>query len=88
MRKIEKQRINEKAFDDYRDILNQEFLSEKPFRRNRVTQGLFWTDLEKDLANQYVREEAWIFGWKYRDNLKLVDHCADNEDNKTSRIGF
>ncbi len=80
---------NLKSFDDYRNGINKEFLSKKPFRRNRITQGLCWTDLDKDLANQYIREEAWLFGWKFRDNLKLIDHIAEIEDiTKTRKIGF
>lgn len=89
--KIAEQRVNENAFDEYRNTINEEFLSKPTFRRNKITQGLYWTDLDKDLANQYVREEAWLFGWKYRDNLKLIDHCAkDTKDtNKPSgKIGF
>jgi len=80
-------KINEKEFDEYRENINSEFLSGTPMRRNKITQGLFWTDIDKDLANQYVREEAWFFGWKFRDNLKLIDHCA-KDTGRVSKMGF
>lgn len=87
--KIATQKINSKAFDDYRDFINQEFLTETVFKKKRLTQGLFWTDFDKDLANQYIREEVWIFGIKIADSIKLIDHCTENNDGKKNvKIGF
>lgn len=88
LKKIEKQRLGLKAFDDYRDAINNEFNSENIFKKVRVTQGLIWTNLDKDLANQYVREEYWIFGIKVRDNIKFIDHCSEEEIKRGGRVGF
>lgn len=84
---LERQRINEKAFDDARDKIHEEFNREKLWYKHKLTQGLFWTDLESNLANQYVREEAWLFGIKIKDNIKFIDHCIE-EDGRTPKIGF
>lgn len=87
MKKIEAQRISEKEFDSYRNIITSEFHSEKALRKKKLSQGLYWTSFDKDLANQYVREESWFLGIKIKDNIKLIDHGGDNNDKKKS-VGF
>lgn len=77
-----------KGFDDYRNNVITEFDSESIFFKSRMTQGLFWTSLDKDLANQMVREERWIFGMKYKDVLKLIDHGNEGEIFNTKGVGF
>jgi hypothetical protein len=88
-KKVEIQRINEKAFDDYRNLINMEFTRTKLFYKQRLTQGLCWVDIENNIANQYFREEAWLFGFKTRDNLKLIDHMIVDENSKRKgSVGF
>jgi len=81
------QRINEKAFDDQRNKIYEEFTAGCVFYKHKLTQGLFWTELENNLANQYVREEAWLFGLKIKDNVKFIDHCIE-EEGRVPKIGF
>ena len=42
--------------------------------KRKITQGLYWTDLDKDLANQFFRDERWFLGVKFWDGLKTIDH--------------
>jgi len=80
------QNQSNKAFDEYRTAIVEEFMSQKLFSQKKITQGAFWTALDKDLAQQYIRDERWIFGLKYHDDLKLIDHGL--EEVKPNGIGF
>jgi hypothetical protein len=81
------QTINSKAFDDYRNIILSDFDSRK-FRvfRRKFTQGAYWTSLDKDLANQYFRDEVWFLGIQIKDNLKFIDHGFETNDK--GGVGF
>lgn len=87
---LEVQMMNKKSFDDYRDAVQEEFFSIGAISKKRVTQGVYWISSEKDLANQYVREEKWFFGIKMKDDLRLVDHNIkeDLEIIKNAKVGF
>ena len=77
---------NSKAFDDYRNLVGDDFHIEKAVLKKKFTQGAYWTSLEKDLANQYFRDEVWIFGIKVKDALKFIDHGF--EPIEKSGLGF
>jgi hypothetical protein len=82
--------VSSKVFDDFRSAMIEEFDDEKflVFKR-KVSQGAFWTMLDKDLANQYFRTEVWLFGVKISDQMKLIDHALDdNGFGKNSGMGF
>lgn len=53
--------------------------------KRKITQGFYWTSIDKDLANQVLRDERWFCGIKFWDAIKLIDHGA--EGIKTG-IGF
>jgi hypothetical protein len=82
------QMMNKKAFDDYRDVIQEEFISKGAIHKKRLTQGVYWVSSEKDLANQYVREEKWFFGIKMKDDLKLVDHNIRDDLETVKKVGF
>ena len=74
-------------FDDYRNhILDEQDKDTNTLFRRKLSQGAFWTSLDKDLANQYFRDEKWFFGWKYKDEIKLIDHGTAVESK--NGIGF
>lgn len=75
-------------FDEYRNVMHTEFTKSSVFRKTKLTQGLYWTDFDKDIANQYIREESWFFGIKVSDNLKLIEHSSGVVNNKKDKIGF
>jgi hypothetical protein len=70
----------EKSFDDYRNFVIEEFLSESIFFKRKMTQGAFWVSMSNDLANQFFRDERWIFGCKFWDAFKLIDHGISKLD--------
>lgn len=76
------------SFDGYRRSILGEFESESIFFKKRLTQGLIWTSLDKDLANQYWREERWFYGVKYRDELRIVDHGVMEDILPGRNVGF
>ena len=75
-------------FDDYRNIISEEFTIGNVIFRKRFTQGAYWTSLEKDLANQYFRDETWLFGIKLKDAIKFIDHGVDTETSYLKSVGF
>ena len=87
---LEKQKISEKSFDDFRNVINDEFESKTLLFKNRTTQGMCWLSDESNLANQYIRTETWIFGFKLKDDLKIIDHIVldQEDDKKDGKIGF
>jgi hypothetical protein len=78
--------INMKDFDDYRNVLVERFNKKTPLFKRKLTQSLYWTSLDKDLANQFYRDERWFCGFKYCDTVKLIDHGA--EGMSTKGIGY
>lgn len=78
--------LNKKAFDDYRNGTILEFESSSIFLKRKMTQAAFWTALDKDLADQLFRDERWIFGIKYKDEIKTIDHGAEKDREK--KLGF
>jgi hypothetical protein len=80
------QAISSKDFDDQRNIIVDKFSREGLCYKRKLTQSLYWTSLDKDLANQYWRDERWFLGIKFCDILKLIDHGADGVSNKG--VGF
>jgi len=62
------------------------FLSGHSLLRRRITQGFYWTQIDKDLADQFIRDERWILGIKVLDAFKVIDHDAD--DSASTGIGF
>lgn len=82
--------LSPKSFDDYRNFIVDELNSQNILFKKKISQGIYWASLDKDIANQYVREEKWIFGLKYKDELKLIDHgFLNDEDIKLNRnVGF
>ena len=85
---IDRQKISEKIFDDYRNKISEEFASEKMLYKHKLTQGLYWSDFDNNLANQFVREEAWLLGIKVKDNVKFIDHCFNADEMNKKKIGF
>jgi hypothetical protein len=86
---LEIQMMNKKSFDDYRDVIQEDFSTWKTGFRQKSSQGVFWISSDKDLANQFVRNEVWLFGFKIKDSLRLIDHNI-KEDNIDSgkKIGY
>jgi hypothetical protein len=80
--------IDSKNFNEHRNILSEEFNTESIFYKRKITQGAFWTAIDKDLANQYFRDECWLFNIKYKDELKFIDHGIDINAPTNSGIGF
>lgn len=78
---------NRRNFDSSRDNIVKEFISSSIFMRRKLTQGAYWTSIDKDLADQYIRDERWIFGMKVRDDLKIIDHWPGN-DAVDKKLGF
>jgi hypothetical protein len=68
---------DEKSFNDYRNVITDEFLTQTIFFKRKMTQGAFWTAIDKDLANQFFRDERWFCGFKFWDAYKLIDHGID-----------
>ena len=83
----ETKEINRKRFDNSRDNIVEEFGSTRVFTKRKLTQGAYWTAIDKDLADQYIRDEKWIFGMKVRDELKIIDHWDENMG-VTKKLGF
>lgn len=82
---------NEKSFNDYRNFIIEELISEYSIFKRKMTQGAFWVALEKDLANQFFRDERWLCGIKFWDATKFIDHGFDKDkvsDNKKKVAGF
>jgi hypothetical protein len=77
---------NYKEFKDSRTEYIDKFSSNCSIFRRKITQGLYWTSLDKDLANQVLRDERWFLGIKFWDALKLINHGAD--DANKNNIGF
>jgi hypothetical protein len=83
------QALSSKEFDDSRNILVERFTGSLGVYKRRLTQSLYWTSLDKDLANQYWRDERWLFGVKICDIVKLIDHGSQEENDKFNKIiGF
>jgi len=81
------QALSSKDFDDQRNTIVDSFATTSPFYKRKLTQSLYWTSLDKDLANQFWRDERWLFGVKFWDIIKLIDHGSD--DLKDAKgIGF
>ena len=80
------QMINGKSFDDYRNFILEEQQKDNTIFKRKLSQGAFWTALDKDLANQFFRDEKWFFNFKYKDEIKLIDHGV--EPNEKTGIGF
>lgn len=78
---------NNKGFDDYRNLLLEDYHKSNAFLKKKFSQGAYWTILDKDLANQYFRDEVWFMGVKIKDNIKFIDHGSEEEKNKGG-IGF
>jgi len=76
------------TYDKLRDTIITEFNHSSVFKKQKLTQGLYWTDFDKDIANQYVREESWFLGIKISDILKLIDHSSGVTNSKKDKIGF
>jgi hypothetical protein len=87
LKTIGHQTINIKAFDDYRNVILEDFFLSKAFLKKRFSQGAYWTALDKDLATQYFRDEVWFLGRKVKDVLKFIDHGFDS-DNTKDKLGF
>jgi hypothetical protein len=85
---LEIQMMNKKSFDDYRDVIQEDFDTWKTGLRQRSTQGVFWVSSDKDLANQFIREERWFFGFKIKDALKLIDHNVKDDVTDNKKIGY
>jgi len=81
------QAISSKDFDDQRNIITERFSSKGLCFKRKLTQSLYWTSLDKDLANQYWRDERWFMGIKFWDVLKLIDHGAEGV-NSNKGVGF
>ena len=77
---------NKKAFDDYRNFMLDEFVTESVFRKRKLSQAAYWTALDKEIADQYFRDEVWIFGVKVKDEIKVIDHGFEGINDKT--VGF
>lgn len=76
-----------KEFDKSKDKCVEEFLSGKPTFKRKITQGLYWTAMDKDIANQYIRDERWLWGRiKFWDTIKVINHGV--KEGKESTIGF
>ena len=54
--------------------------------KRKITQSLYWTSLDKDLANQFLRDERWVCGLKFWDAIKVIDHDAENVN--SAGMGF
>ena len=76
-----------KEFEDSRIEYTNKFdrRSWSAFKR-KITQGFYWTSLDKDLANQVLRDERWFLGIKFWDAIKIIDHGSG--DTKVSGVGF
>lgn len=86
---MKKIKTDEELFNDSVKIVGDSFKTSCPFKKKKITQGLFWSNLDKDIADQFIREEAWLFGIKFIDNIKFINHYVDYSDkDKNSKIGF
>ena len=74
------------TFNTYRDNIIKEFNTESIFFKKKLTQAAFWTIIDKDLANQYFRDERWFFNIKYKDEIKFIDHGV--EELPKTGVGF
>jgi hypothetical protein len=75
-----------KEFDDSRKECVEGFVHGISMFKRKITQGLFWTAIDKDLANQYMRDERWLCGIKFWDAMKVIDHGT--KSNKETGLGF
>lgn len=83
------QMVTSDEFNKLRSGILEEFYSESIFRKQKLSQAAFWFELDKDLANQYFRDERWFFGIKYLDEIKFIDHSVSTESTQTkTSIGF
>ena len=53
--------------------------------KRKITQGFYWTSIDKDLANQVLRDERWFLGIKFWDAIKIIDHGSGEVK---SGVGF
>lgn len=63
-----------KVFNDSRIECTRRFKGNFSMFKRKITQSMYWSASDKDLANQLMRDEKWFFGMKFWDTLKLVDH--------------
>ena len=75
-------------FDSSRKEQLNLFTSGAGVFKRKITQGLYWTVIDKDLADQYLRDERWFLGVKFCDILKVIDHGAEEIKNDNKSIGF
>jgi hypothetical protein len=73
-------------FSENRIKCRNAFYSSRSLFKRRITQGLYWTSLDKDIANQYYRDERWFCGMKFWDAMKSIDHGVD--DIRDNSVGF
>ena len=63
-----------KEFDDSCNLCIEKFSKGSSMFKRKITQGLYWTALDRDLANQFLRDERWLWGMKFWDTVKIIDH--------------
>jgi len=68
---------NNGSFNDSRRDCVIKFQSENSLFRRLITQGFYWTSIDKDLANQFIRDERWFLGMKFWDSMKIIDHGSE-----------
>jgi hypothetical protein len=76
----------EKTFNSLCDSANNNFRRGSSIFKHRISQSVFWDKVEKDLADQFFRDERWLFGIKYADEIKFIDHSGLDSNGK--KIGF
>jgi len=69
-----------KEFNTSREECTRGFFSGISLFKRKLTQGLYWTSLDKDLANQFFRDERWFCGIKFWDAMKTIDHGGETRE--------
>ena len=77
--------ISEEEFNSYRNVIIEEFFKEKPFFKRKMTQGAFWVAFDQELASQFFRDERWLFGMKFWDATKFIDHGVNGSIPMTTK---
>lgn len=77
---------NTDSFNNSRRDCIIKFYSGTSMFRRMITQGFYWTAIDKDLANQFIRDERWFLGVKFWDAMKIIDHGSEEISKKG--VGF
>jgi hypothetical protein len=90
--KVEVRLTDSQKYEIRRENCLERFIVGKSIFKRKITQGLYWALIEKDIADQFTRDERWFMGVKFWDAMKTIGHgiksSRGSRDYKNTTIGF